>query len=123
MNIYLTATYFRTPLDAKKTSEVGYMKTEGNYQLEETVNFVRTVSKKDMRNCNVIIDVINQEVIKCSLGELKGQNYEQIFSYFYKNYTGYFDRLFKAMGVNTEDAKGDVVVPNVINITADEIVA
>jgi hypothetical protein len=121
LNIYLTASYFRKPVDLKRTSEVGYMKTDGNFELEENVNFTRKITKKEMRDCNVIIDVINQTIIKCSLGELKGQSYDQVFSYFYKNYTEYFDRLYKTLGIDTNEAKVEVTEPGVIDITADEV--
>jgi hypothetical protein len=44
-------------------------------------------------NSNVILDLANKKLVKCSVGATYGDNYAAAHEYFYENYKKYLDEL------------------------------
>ena len=64
---------------------------------------------KDIRENNVVLDIFNQKLLKCSVADMVGTDYDSVFAYFYKNYQNYFDRMFEALGIRAVDAEGNAI--------------
>lgn len=103
----LLAKYYKRPRDPKRTGEPGYINDKENFFWDESVNFVIKASEKDIRENNVVLDIFNQTLVKCSVGEMVGTDFDSVFAYFYKNYQTYFDKMFDAVGIKAVDAEGN----------------
>lgn len=91
--MHITATYFYRP---QKTNSQTVMVTD------EVVSFVKNLRDSDLKRCNVIIDVINQEVLKCRSfmidGEIvKNPEYHTLIEYFQRNHPTEVGTLLKAV--------------------------
>jgi hypothetical protein len=99
--MFLTARYIKTPTGKNSTSIKGFGLNPDNYVYEEVVGFVRNLQYTDLRQANVILDLKKSEIIKCRAtknnpvtpGGQKEQSFDEIFQYFYSNYSQYFDRM------------------------------
>jgi hypothetical protein len=109
--MFLLAKYYKRPRDPKRTSEPGYINDKDNFFWDESVNFVIKTSKKDILENNVVLDIFNQQLIKCSVADVTGNDFDSAFAYFYKNYQNYFDRMFDALGIKAVDAEGKSIEP------------
>jgi hypothetical protein len=107
----LLAKYYKRPRDPKRTSEAGYINNADNFYWDESINFVIKPSKKDILENNVVLDIFNQQVLKCSVSDMVGTDYDSVFAYFYKNYQNYFDRMFDALGIKAVDEAGESITP------------
>lgn len=105
----LLAKYYKRPRDPKRTSEPGYITNKENFFWDESVNFVIKASEKDLRENNVVLDVFNQQLLKCSVAEMVGTDFDSVFAYFYKNYQRYFDQMFEALGIKAVDEAGNPI--------------
>jgi hypothetical protein len=111
----LLAKYYKRPRDPKRTTEAGYINQNENFFWDESINFVLKVKDKDIRENNVVLDIFNQKLVKCSVGDMVGSDYDTVFAYFYKNYQNYFDRMFEALGIQAVDAEGNQIEPQTEN--------
>ena len=107
--MFLLAKYYKVPRDPRRTSEKGYILDQENFRWDESVNFVIKPNDKDLRENNVVLDIFGQQVIKCSVADMVGTDFDQVFSYYYKNYQSYFDRMFAAVGIRAVDQNGDAI--------------
>ena len=105
----LLAKYYKRPRDPKRTSESGYINQHENFFWDESINFVLKTTDKDIRENNVVLDIFNQKLLKCSVADMVGTDYDSVFAYFYKNYQNYFDRMFEALGIRAVDAEGNAI--------------
>jgi len=64
-----------------------------NVVYDEQVGFVKKLRNKDTMNSNVILDLANKKLVKCSVGATYGDNYAAAHEYFYENYKKYLDEL------------------------------
>lgn len=108
----LLAKYYKRPRDPKRTSEPGYINQQENFFWDESINFVLKTTDKDIRENNVVLDIFNQKLLKCSVADMVGTDYDSVFAYFYKNYQNYFDRMFEALGIQAVDAEGNAIEPS-----------
>lgn len=115
--MYLLAKYYKVPRDPKRTSEKGYLLDEENFRWDESVSFVIKPSQKDVRENNVVLDIFGQQLVKCSVGDRIGTDFDVVFAYFYKNYQTYFDRMFAAVGIKAVDEQGN----DIVNENADPL--
>jgi hypothetical protein len=109
--MYLLAKYYKVPRDPKRTSEKGYILDQENFRWDESVNFVIKPTDKDLRENNVVLDIFGQQMLKCSVADRIGTDFDMVFAYFYKNYQTYFDRIFAAVGIKAVDEQGNEIVP------------
>lgn len=116
----LLAKYYKRPRDPKRTSEPGYITDKDNFFWDESVNFVHKASEKDLRENNVVLDIFNQQLIKCSVAEMVGTDFDTVFAYFYKNYQRYFDQMFEALGIKAVDETGKPIEPTETTATVVE---
>lgn len=107
--MFLLAKYYKRPRDPKRTAEPGYINEKENFFWDESVNFVLKPSEKDIRENNVVMDIFNQSLVKCSVAEMVGTDFDSVFAYFYKNYQSYFDKMFEALGIQAVDANGNAI--------------
>ena len=110
----LLAKYYKRPRDPKRTSEPGYINQKENFFWDESINFVLKPSGKDMLENNVVLDIFNQKLLKCSVADMVGTDYDSVFAYFYSNYQSYFDQMFAALGIKAVDENGQVIEPQAV---------
>ena len=91
--MFLIATYIMRPRYPHKTSQKGWMNDPENVICDEQVGFVKKLRTKDTLNSNVILDLANKKLVKCSVGATYGDNYAAAHEYFYENYKKYLDEL------------------------------
>jgi hypothetical protein len=91
--MFLIATYIMRPRYPHKTSQKGWMNDPENVIYDEQVGFVKKLRTKDTLNSNVILDLANKKLVKCSVGATYGDNYAAAHEYFYENYKKYLDEL------------------------------
>lgn len=107
--MFLLAKYYKVPRDPRRTSEKGYILNQENFQWDESVNFVIKPSQRDILENNVVLDIFGQQLVKCSVADRIGTDFDQVFAYFYKNYQTYFDRMFAAVGIQAVDQNGETI--------------
>lgn len=88
---FLVATYKYRP----RNRAISHLKNAGetNMALDEEVHFLTSVPDKVMLNSSVILDLENQKVIRTKHG--LDNNYERLYTYYYKEYQDHIDRFMK----------------------------
>jgi len=86
----MTAKYIKSPNERKHTSSPKFGANPDNYHYEEVAGFTRKIRNNDLASCDVIIDLVKKEVIKCRVNAKKGgftdTSYDTIYKYFESNY-------------------------------------
>ena len=85
-SMYLLAKYYLRPRNPQHSARKGYWSEEGAGQMDEQLSFARKVRNSDLQTCNVILNLTEKKIIKCSIGDLSGSDYDRIFDYFKTNY-------------------------------------
>lgn len=112
-HIHLLAFYSRVPKNKKDSHKKDFGKTEDNWAMNEHVQFSLGLRDKDLVSANIILDLNEKKVVKCTLKE--GLSFIQLFSYFKQNYPQYVKILDEAMYGNKEDK-----VPEALEARAGE---
>jgi len=94
-DIHLLAFYVRVPKDPKKTHMKDFGKDESNFAYNEEVHVTLGLKDKDLLRANVIINVNQKKVIKCSLNP--DADFLDLYSYYKKNYPQYLNVLEKGL--------------------------
>ena len=101
--MYILATYYRVPKDGTQTTIAGYMKDSENYMWDESIAFSRNLKPRDIKQANVILDLINEKLVKCSVGELVGKDYQTVFAYFKESYPDHINELLRILNQTTQN--------------------
>lgn len=91
--MFLFATYVMRPRYPHLTSQKGWMQNPDNLIYDEQVGFAKKMRDKDMIRSNVVIDLANKKILKCSVADRVGTDFDAIHQYFYENYQKYLDEL------------------------------
>lgn len=81
---HLFASYIQKPRDPTKTHIKGYVKDPANMRWDEVIGFSVGVKRRDLENCQIVLDIDGQKVIKNSMSENK--DWAQLMDYFMQNY-------------------------------------
>lgn len=81
-SIFLAAKYIQKAKYPKKTNQKGYWKNPDNIQWDELVSFDQKIKRE--QDYNVILDLVNQKVIKNNMSD--NYSWEQLSDYYYSRY-------------------------------------
>lgn len=113
--MYLTAQYIKTVKDHVSTSTKNLWNNDKNYVYEEVVGFCKHLRNSDLKQANVILDLETNEIVKCRAGKnnpVDGtQTFDEIFQYFYSNYSQYFDRMLAQAEMISKNLSTSDLVP------------
>lgn len=74
-----------------------------NGQTDEIMAVSKNIKKRDIQNCNVILDFKKLTVVKASLeGNNVEHNFDRIAGYYHQHYASTIERLFKENGYEVE---------------------
>ena len=121
--MFLLCRYLKRPRDPKRTHEKGYMSNKENYAWDEVLGMSRNIKKRDITEYNVILNILEKEIVKCSFpagAKIDNADFDSVFGYFYNNYRDRFDRMFAAAGLEIAAKNSD---GNDIVATEDPIVS
>ena len=80
---YLLITYYKRP----------------NGQIDETTAVSRSLKKRDIQTCSVILDFRTLSVLKCSMdGTIVPRDWDRIVSYYHQHYANIIERLLQENG-------------------------
>jgi hypothetical protein len=90
-DIHLVAYYFMKPKQHVHTQIKGWTANPDNFQYDEKVEIFRGLKTSAMRNAKVILNLSQTKIIKNSWNH--GTSFDELFAYFYKNYSDYVTRV------------------------------
>ena len=93
-DLHLLAFYVRQPKDPKKTFVKDFGKDQNNWSYSESVHLTRGLRSKDLERAQVILNVSQQKVVKCTFN--RDASFISLFNYFEKSYPQYFGALDEA---------------------------
>lgn len=108
--MFLVAQYIKKPL---AVNEKG--------QFDEIVSFTRKLNNSELASCNVILDLMNEDVIKCRLNGQEDNDYVGILEYFKKNYTKEINQMLEIVATYKKFKNKDKPVVGAINVVEDPI--
>ena len=86
--LHLVAFYIKRPRNPKMTHIKGYMSNPDNFQFDERIEFVRTLSTKDRSMAGVVLNLNTKSVVKNTYDHTQ-KNFDQLFKYFLEGYPKY----------------------------------
>jgi hypothetical protein len=108
--IYLVASYTIKPRNPKMTFQKDYVKQDNNIQYSESVAIATRLKSRDYTHAQVIIDIAQERIIKCS-HQGSERNYQALMAYYSKHYPSYINPILERLGRLQE--------PSVISDTLD----
>lgn len=91
--MYLLATYYQRPRYPHLTVIKGWNKDPKNVIADEHVTFKTRINDRDTTRHNVVLDLVNKRVVKCSVGGNVGTDYDTVYKHFAENYPQYFQHF------------------------------
>ena len=95
-----------------RTNVKGWMQDPNNVSYNEKIELTRQLRDKDISIGNVILDLAEKKVVRNRFRP-EG-NFDDIFEYYYKNYTKYIDPVIKQMGYEMVDVKNESIVSETV---------
>lgn len=89
---YLVITHMHKPRQPKMTHLKDYMSMEVNRVIDEQAEFVTSLKNRHIVNASVIIDLVNQKLVKNRFDE---KTYEELYEHFYAAYKDRVDLFLK----------------------------
>ena len=108
---FITCTYVIHPANPNKTSIIGHSNDPKNFIADEVVALLRNLKDRDLRKCNVILDVTNKSIVKCRSFLIDGKladdySYDRLLDYFKFQYPTQISALLESVtGPTTVDIK------------------
>jgi hypothetical protein len=96
--IYLVAYYFQKPRERVKTQIPGWMKNADNISWDEQVALTRNLKNRDITQSKVILDLVNQQVIKNGWNDRT--NFDELYQYYERSYPQYTRDIMKQITTN-----------------------
>ena len=110
--IYLLATYYKVPRNPNLTAAKGYMSNPDNYTYNEQVSIATKIKNRDLTDCQVILDMEAQKVVKCSMNP--GQTFEELYVYFARHYPKYMDIINQHLNPDTAKTEEPAAAEQVV---------
>lgn len=96
-HIYLIASYTIRPRIPYMTRHAGYILQDENIQYSESVTIARTLKTRDITQSQVIIDIAQEKIIKCSYQGTE-RSYQALMEYYLKHYPNYVRPILEKLG-------------------------
>lgn len=96
-HIYLIASYVIKPRNPRMTFQKDYVKQEENIQYSESVSIARNLKPRDYAQAQVIIDIVQEKIIKCSYQGAE-KSYQSLIAYYGKHYPNYVTPILERLG-------------------------
>jgi hypothetical protein len=100
--MFITATYIYNPINPHATSQKNYSSNKSNMIVDEIISITKNIRNSDLKKCNVIIDIFNENVIKCRDFMMDGKivsnpDYIVLLNYFKQQHPRQIEPLLTAM--------------------------
>jgi len=89
-DIHLVAYYFMKPKEHVHTQIKGWANDPDNVRYDEKMEIFRGLRNSAISNAKVILNLSQTKVVKNSWNS--GASFQELFAYFYKNYSDYVTR-------------------------------
>lgn len=102
-NVYLVAKYTATPRNRSQTYKSGYVTDSDNMQWNEEVDVVTRLKDKDLVSARIILNIIEQKVVKNNFNNDK--SFMELFQYFYTSSPKEISHALQRVGISVAEPK------------------
>ncbi len=85
-SVFLVASYHMHPVNKNKTSIKHYLSLEENCNWEEKIEVVTKIKPRHLTNCKVILDIVNERIVKNAFRLEENRTYEDFITHYYSKH-------------------------------------